>query len=171
MKRLAIPVAIVVTLGLAGCGSNSSTSPSPSTTTVFTVQLSPANEVPPVTDAEASGRGTAIITVHSDTNTVDFNVSVTNFPTSTQIILAHIHGPNAPAGVNAGVLVNTNINSTNPVNAGIASNGSGTFSVTGQSPASGGADTINQILANPQNFYFNVHSTAHGGGVMRGQLR
>jgi len=168
MKRLAIPVAIVLTLGLSGCGGSSSTSPSPSTITVFTVQLSPANEAPPITDAEASGRGTAVITVHSDTNTVDFNVSVNGFPTSTTLILAHIHGPVAAPGT-AGVVVNTNINATNAVNQGIASNGSGTFSVTGVSGTT--ADIVPQILANPQNFYFNVHSTAHGGGVMRGFLK
>jgi hypothetical protein len=166
MKRLAIPVAIVVTMGLAGCGGSSSTSPSPSNVTVFTVQLSPANEVPPITDAESSGRGTAVITVHSDTNTVDFNVSLNSFPTSTQLILAHIHGPNAPAGVNAGVVVNTGLSAAN---APSLATGSATFSFTGVSGTT--ADIVPQILANPQNFYFNVHSTAHGGGVMRGQLR
>jgi hypothetical protein len=164
MKRLAIPVAIVVTLGLYGCGGNSSTTPTPTTTKIFTAQLSAANEVPPVTDAEGTARGTATITIHTDTNTVDFNVNVNSFPAGSSLILAHIHGPNAPAGVNAGVLVNTTLSAAN---APSLASGSATFSFTGIGTS---ADNINQIIANPGNFYFNVHSTLHGGGVMRGQL-
>ena len=47
-----------------GCGSDSGpTAPGQGTTTTstFTVPLSPANEVPAVTNADASGRGTAVI--------------------------------------------------------------------------------------------------------------
>jgi len=74
MKRLAIAVSLLA-IGAAGCGS-STTPTNPSTFKVFTVQLFPNNEVPPVTNAEQSGRGTAVITIHSDTNTVDFSFSL-----------------------------------------------------------------------------------------------
>ena len=168
MKRLAIVVSILA-VGAAGCGS-SSTSPSPSTLKIFTVQLLPANEVPPVTDAESSGKGTAVITIHTDTNTVDFAISMSGFPANTNVILAHIH-PGAP-GVNGGALIGvTGLSATTPL---LLTNGSGTFTANGVSAASNAnsaATNIQNILAAPQNFYFNVHTTNHGGGVMRGQLQ
>ena len=168
MKRLAIAVSMMA-IGVAGCGSNSSPT-SPSTLKIFTVQLSPANEVPPVTDAESTGRGTAVITIHTDTNTVDFAISMSGFPSDTKMILAHIH-PGA-AGVNGGALIGvTGLSASTPL---VLSNGAGTYSATGVSAATSqnsAATNIQNILASPQNFYFNVHSTNHGGGVMRGQLQ
>lgn len=163
MKRLGIAV-IALALGVAGCGDDNGNPAGPSNLTIFTVQLSPANEVPPVTNAENTARGTAVITVNSQANTIDFNVSLNSFPTTSALTAAHIH-PGA-AGVNGGVLLGTGLTAGN---APSLASGSGTFSFTGVAPAS--ADTITQILAAPQNFYFNVHSTANGGGVLRGQLR
>jgi hypothetical protein len=163
MKRLGIAVTILA-LGVAGCGSDSNDSPTgPSNTTVFTVPLSAANEVPPITNAESTARGTAVVTIHSQANTIDFSVSLNSFPTTSALTAAHIH-PGA-AGVNGGVLIGTGLTSAN---APSLASGSGTFTFTGV-PAT--ADQIAQILANPQNFYFNVHTSANGSGVMRGQLR
>src|SRR3954451_23176122 len=159
MKRLALVSCFAAALAVAGCGSDNSTSPS--TTTVFTVQLNPANEVPPVSNAESSGRGTAVITVHSDSNTVDFNVNMNSFPSGTVIRAAHIH-PGA-AGTNGGVLVSTGL--ATPVT---LANGSGTFTLNGVSAK---AEDVTAILAAPQNFYFNIHSATNGAGVARGQLR
>jgi hypothetical protein len=168
MKRLAIAISMVA-MGVAGCGSNSSPT-SPSTLKIFTVQLSPANEVPPVTNAENSGKGTAVITIHTDTNTVDFNISMSGFPNGTNVTLAHIH-PGA-AGVNGGALIGvTGLASTTPLN---LASGSGTYSVSGVAAATDAttaASRIQGILAAPQNFYFNVHTTNNPGGVMRGQLQ
>lgn len=162
MKRLGIAVSILA-LGLAGCGDDNGNPAGPSNTTVFTVALSAANEVPVVTNAETTARGTAVITVHSDTNTIDFNVSMNSFPNGSTATLAHIH-PGA-AGVTGSPLVNTGLTA----GTGIAMpNGSGTFSFNGIAAS---ADTIAQILANPQNFYFNVHTTLNPPGAIRGQLR
>jgi hypothetical protein len=161
-KRLALAAATLLAFGVAGCGSNNPTNPS--NITVFTVPLSALNENPPVTDAEGTARGTAVITINSDAHTVDFNVSLNGFTETSVVTAAHIHGPNGPAGVNAGILVNTGIGSGTVT----LTRGAGTFSVPGV-PTS--ADIIAQILANPQNFYFNVHTSLHGGGVIRGQLR
>jgi hypothetical protein len=162
MKRLAIVVSILA-IGAAGCGSKS-TPTTPSNTTIFTVQLSPANEVPPVTNAESTARGTAVITINSQTNTVDFNVSLNSFPAGAAVNIAHIHGPNGPAGQTAPVLVSTTLTAGTVV----LTNGAGTFSFNSVTAS---AANISAILANPQNFYFNVHTTANPGGVMRGQLR
>jgi CHRD domain-containing protein len=164
MKRLATAVAILA-IGAAGCGgSDSSTPTAPSNLRVFTVQLSAQNEVPPITNAESTARGTAVITFHTDTNTVDFNVSLNSFPASSVVNIAHIHGPNAPAGTTAGVLVNTTLT---PGTVSLV-NGAGTFSFPSVTVS---AANMQAILAAPQNFYFNVHSTLNGGGVVRGQLQ
>jgi hypothetical protein len=47
-------------------------------------------------------------------------------------------------------------------------NGSATFSFTGIAVTPADATAI---LANPQNFYFNVHTTLNPSGALRGQLR
>jgi CHRD domain-containing protein len=159
MKRLAL-VSCLAALAIAGCGSNDNPA-GPSNTTVFTVNVLPSNEVPPVTDAQSSGRATAVITVHSDTNIVDFNVNMNSFPAGTVITNAHIH-PGA-AGTNGSVIVG--VNATFPMT---LANGSGTISVSTSAQT---AESIASILAAPQNFYFNIHSSAHPGGVARGQLR
>jgi hypothetical protein len=168
MKRLAIAVSMLA-IGVAGCGSSSSPT-SPSNLKIFTVQLSPANEVPPVTNGENTGHGTAVITIHTDTNTVDFAISMAGFPANTNVILAHIH-PGA-AGVNGGALIGvTGLAASTPLP---LADGSGTYSANGVSAASNAASAatnVANILANPQNFYFNVHTTNNPGGVMRGQLQ
>jgi hypothetical protein len=157
---------MVLALGLAaGCGDDNNGNPGgPSNITVFTVNLLPSNENPPITNAESSARGTAVITINSQANTIDFNVSLNSFPTNSALTAAHIH-PGA-VGVNGGVLVGTGLTAGN---APSLSSGSATFSFTGVTPTS--ADHIPQILANPQNYYFNVHSSANPSGVLRGQLR
>ena len=165
MKRLAIAVSMLA-IGVAGCGSNSSPT-SPSTLKIFTVQLFPSNEVPPVTNGENTGRGTAVVTVHSDTNTVDFSISLSGFPNNTTMTAAHIHP--GVAGVNGGAQIGV------PGFAGLVlTNGSATFTATGVAAATDAttaASRIQAILAAPQNFYFNVHTTVNGGGVARGQLQ
>jgi hypothetical protein len=166
MKRLGIAITVLA-LGVAGCGDDNNGNPGgPSNTTVFTVPLSAANEVPAITNAESTARGTAVITINSQTNTIDFNVSMNSFPNGSVIRAAHIHGPNAPAGVNASVLVDTGLT---PATAITLADGNGTFSFTGVQPTN--AAIIQQILASPQTFYFNVHSNLNTGGAIRGQLR
>lgn len=160
MKRLAL-VSCVAALALAGCGSSNKNPTGPSNTTVLTATLLPSNEVPPVTNAESSGRGTAVITVHSDTNTIDFSVNMQGFPNGTVIRAAHIH-PGAAGGTGS-PLVDTGLTAGSAVT---LDNGSGTFTRT----VTASAENVSNILANPQNFYFNIHSTLNGAGVARGQL-
>jgi hypothetical protein len=162
MKRLALVAATTLLFGAAGCGS-SNTPTTPSDTTIFTVQLSALNEVPPVSNAEATARGTAVITIHKSTNTIDFSVSLNSFPAGAAVNIAHIHGP-AAAGSNASIVVPTALAAGQVV----LTNGSGTFSFNSVSAS---ADLITQILAAPQNFYFNAHTTANPGGAIRGQLK
>ena len=166
MKRLGFATAVLA-LGLAaGCGDDNGTPGGPSgNLTVFTVPLSAQNEVPPITNAENGARGTAVITINSETNTVDFAVSLNNFPTTSTLTAAHIHGPGG-AGVIANVVVNTSLATSN---APSLSTGSGTFTFTGREGTN--ATIVPAILANPQSYYFNVHTSLNPAGVIRGQLR
>ena len=167
MKRLTIALAVITVAAVAArCGSSNSTPTQPSNLVVYTVNLLPSNEVPAVSNAENVARGTAVITIHKDTNTIDFAISVNSFPAGSALILSHIHGPNAPAGTNASVFVNTGLTAGN---APALVNGAATYSFNNVAPSS--ADQITQILANPSQFYFNVHSTQNPSGVMRGQLQ
>jgi hypothetical protein len=160
MKRFAIAVSLLA-IGAAGCGSKSPSAPS--SITIYTVQLSAQNEVPPITNAESTARGTAVITIDSAKNTVDFNVSLNSFPAGSAVNIAHIHGPAGP-GSTATVVVSTTLTAGTVA----LTNGAGTFSFQ-QVPTS--AATIAAILAAPQNFYFNVHTSLNGGGAIRGQLQ
>jgi hypothetical protein len=136
----------------------------------FTADLSPANEVPPVANAEKSGSGTVTITmfIAKDANgvatsaSIDFDATFSGFPSGTALTAAHIH-PGA-AGVNGGVLVNTTITAgevTMP-------QGSGTLSKRSLSLT---VDQANGIIANPAGYYFNIHTASNPGGVARGQLK
>ena len=166
MKRLS---ALAAALAFAaGCGS-SSTSPSSTAPTkpTFTATLSPANEVPPITNAESSGTGTATITFDTTpatgtitSATVAFVVNLSGFPAGTTVTAAHIH--KAAAGVSGSVVISANVTGSN-----VMANGSGSFTLTNSSPD---IPTVQDILANPANYYFNVHSTVNPGGFARGQL-
>jgi hypothetical protein len=169
MKRVSVLIA-ALSVFAAGCGS-SSTSPSTPTNPTFTATLLPANEVPVIGGAEATGSGTATVTIVTTKDaagnvtsaTATYVVNLSGFPAGTPINAAHIHGPNAPAGVNAGVLVNSGITAGQNV----LTNGSGSFTAANITVT---PEVANQILANPGSFYFNVHSTLNPGGVARGQL-
>jgi hypothetical protein len=168
MKRFAIVTALGLLAIAAGC-EDSPTNPSDSAPT-FTMALTSANEVPAITGAEAGASGTATIRLNLTRNasnvitaaTVDFNVSLAGFPASTVITAAHIH--EAAAGVTGSVRVNTGLASGDVA----LVNGIGTFNKTAVNVTD--LTIIDRILANPSAFYFNVHSTANPGGVIRAQL-
>ena len=172
MKRTAA-VIFGLAIGLVGCGSNNSTPTTPSNQpTVFTLQLKPSNEVPAVTNAEAGASGTGVITITTTkdstgnitSGTIAFNVTMSGFPANSSAIMAHIHGPNATPTSTAGVFVNTGLS---PGAAIAMPSGSGSFNLT-VTPT---VDQINQILANPAGFYFNVHTTVNPGGAIRAELK
>ena len=121
MKRVAILMAVLALA--AACDDDSPTKPSNTGPIVFTAQLSAANEVPPITNAESTARGTTTITfnVPRDSNgnpsgggTVTFGIQLNSFPTtSPAVIAAHIH-PGA-AGVNGSPLVDTRVSQAAPI--------------------------------------------------------
>ena len=166
---------VLLTCALAaGCGGDDTpTTPSVPNTITFTATLLPANELAPntVTNAESSGRGTAVITFNLTRNTagaiqsgtVDFHFDLTGFPAGPTINLAHIH--TGAATVSGGVLVNTGLSAATAL--GLPA-GAGSWETRGVTTAD--AATLQSIIDNPAGFYFNVHSSTNPSGVARGQL-
>src|SRR5688500_12114805 len=167
MKRLSFAVALFLITIVVACD-DSPTNPS-STVPTFTMALTTANEVPPITGTEAGASGNVTIRLNITRDaantitaaTVDFVCTLTGFPTTTTITAAHIH--EAAAGVNGPVRVNTGVASDVPLAGGAGSFTKNAVNVTDLS-------IIQRILDNPSAFYFNVHSALNPGGVIRAQL-
>ena len=167
MKRVAIMAAAA--LLAAACGSSNPNTPSTQPNSVtFTAALNPANEVPPVTNEDSNGRGTGIFKLNltRDTSgnitdaTGDFTFSVTGFPAGTQIILMHIHG--GGPGVNGNPVVNSGLTAATAI---VLPDGSATNQTITNRPV--GATVAQQIIADPNSFYFNIHTVRNGGGAAR----
>ena len=156
----------------AGCSSNSSTpstTQAGTTTTRFTATLLPAQETPPISNSENVGSGTSTMdfNITRDASgtitaaTVNFTATMTGFPASTVVTIAHIH--TGALGVSGGILISTTVNPGEVV----LTNGAGTFTRVAVAVT---AAQMQSILDNPAGFYFNIHTQANPGGVMRGQL-
>jgi len=171
MKSLALFGLFGLGLVAAGCGSNNNmpTTPSPSASATFTAALRASSEVPPVTGDEANGSGTATLTFNLTRDaagtitaaTMDVTVSVQGFPAGTALTASHVHP--GVIGANGGVFVSLGLAAGEVTFA----SGSGAFTKRGV-PLT--ADEANSILANPANFYLNIHTAANPGGAARGQL-
>jgi hypothetical protein len=169
MKRLSV-LAVALAVMAAGCTKNS-TSPTttpPAANPVFTASLSPANEVPPVTNAESTVTGTANVTLNvtkdasgnitAATATLAFTLG--GFPAGSNVTVAHIH-EGAPTCA-CPVVVNPQLGAGDVT----ISNGLASYSKN-QSVL---PEVAQRIINNPGGFYFNVHSTLNPGGVARGVL-
>ncbi len=172
MSRYVIASLMLTSLACAAIGcSNSSTSPTNANTNpILSGTLSPANEVPAVTNAEQTGTGSVTVTMHVTKDsagnitaaTADFSVTLSGFPPGTSLTGAHIH-PGA-AGTTGGVVWSTGLT---PGEVTLA-NGSGSFTKNGVAVSD---PTVAQgILNAPANYYFNVHTTLNPGGAARTQL-
>jgi CHRD domain-containing protein len=170
MKRLSVIFAALAVLA-SSCSKDSPVAPAADDNHVqFKATLLPANETPTVpTGPEAAGSGVATIDFNLTRDsagaitggTANFRVDVTGFPATTAITAAHIH-PGA-AGVSGGVLVSADVAAGQVV----LTNGAVTFSRLGITLSAANAQAI---VNNPPGYYFNVHTQAWPGGVMRGQL-
>jgi hypothetical protein len=119
----------------------------------FAADMRGSNETPP---NSSTATGSALVTVDTSNNTLTFDIATTGIGNPT---LAHIH-PGA-AGVAGNPLI------TFATSSAAFTNGrtSGTVSI-----ATLDATQLNNLLTNPSAFYVNVHSSAFGGGEIRGQL-
>ena len=170
MRRFAL-FALALALGAPACDDDSPTGPTSSGPVVFTAELRASNEVPAVSNAESNAQGTVTITfdVPRDANgavtgngTWTVQAIVSNFTDTSAIRASHIH--NGPAGVSAGVFVDTLLTPANAI------------------PLTGGAGVINfeqvritklqaqAVMDNPAGNYFNMHTPLNPGGAIRGQL-
>jgi hypothetical protein len=141
----------ILSYGLCGAGAVwlALTSPVEAATTAFKADLKGPTEVPPNT---TSGSGTATVSLDPTTRQITWNVTFSGLTGPATV--AHIHGP-APAGKNAGVLVWL-VPKGKPVTSPLT--GSATLT------AAQVADLTSGQL------YVNVHTAAHPGGEIRGQL-
>jgi uncharacterized protein (TIGR03437 family) len=140
-------------------------------TVAGTVAMSTANEVPPVTNVNASGTGT--ITVNPVRNpttgavtggTVTFTVAF-DFPGSVTITGLHIH--EAAAGVNGVIVIDTRITASNPV---VSASGKGTINISVPITFLTPIGVLQRLLQNPAGFYVNLHTSVNPGGAIRAQL-
>jgi hypothetical protein len=132
----------VVALAVAGCAG---LRPSQKID-IFEADLSGAQEVPPT---PSRGTGQAEVQFNTHTNVITWKVTYAGL--SAPATAGHIHGPADP-GKNAGVVVPfTNIMAQ---------------PVTGQATLN--AAQVADLVAG--RWYVNIHSTAHPGGEIRGQL-
>jgi hypothetical protein len=172
------PVAAATTAA-ATTAAATTAAPAARNTFVFTADLASANENPPIADAtapaakaEASGSGTATVTINTtrDTTgkivgaTAKFEIVLKGFPTTTMITISHIH--KGDAKTNGGVVVDSGMKAAEPI---VLTTG-GT-SITKDNLSITDLVLAADILANPGNYYYNVHSMLHAGGVVRGQLK
>jgi hypothetical protein len=171
MKRYAIIAAAGILA--AACGSKTPTTPTPTQpiTVVFTAALAASNEVPPITNADRDARGTGTFTLNLTRDaagtitaaTGTFVYSLSGFPAGTQIRLTHIH-EGGPA-VSGGVVIDSGLTAANPITLA-----DGTLTNQRFENPSVTATLANQIIANPNGYYFNVHSVLNAGGAVRAQL-
>jgi hypothetical protein len=173
MKRLSVlALALTCTIAAAACSDDPPAGPSGGgnpNEIRFVADLFPGNEVPPVTNADSTGRGsmTLIMTVTRDSNQQItsangvFTVPLSGFPNGTTLTGAHIHP--GTVGVNGSFVVNLSLAAGEYVLA----NGSTTVNET---VSSIDAALAQAIFNNPTGYYFNVHTTLNTGGAVRGQL-
>lgn len=161
MKRWGSIVVATCVL-VIGCGDDDGTTGPSTAPLVFTADLRPANEVPPIGNAEGGGFGAVQITVDQTAGTASFYYQLTGFPSGTRVQGAHIHS--AGPGVNGPIVVDTRVTAASPV---ILSDPIAEVRVTGIAVS---AAILQGMINNPAAFYFNVHSPLNPGGFARGQL-
>jgi hypothetical protein len=155
MKRFAM----IAAAGLlaAGCGSKSPTTPSgPPNTVKFNAALSATNEVPPITNADANGRGSGTFTLNLTRDSAGtitaatgvFVYSLSGFPAGTTVRATHIH-EGGPAVGSGSVVIDSGLTAANaiPLPDGTLTNQ--TFTNSSVSPT-----LAQRIIDDPNGFYF-----------------
>lgn len=115
-------------------------------TIAFEVQLSGANQVPPINIAAT---GTLVATFDTESNTLSWTATFQGL--TGPATAAHFHGP-ALQGANAGVLVLIEGSLTSPI--------------TGEAVLA--PEVANALMAGE--LYLNIHTAAFPAGELRGQL-
>lgn len=170
MKRLGVVLLAGCVLGASACDEENTTAPS-NQPLVFTANMTAAQETTAVGGGEQNATGTATVTLTPTRDaggaitggTFRFQFSVQGLTSSSNVTLAHIH--TGAAGVAGGFVVNSNLSAATAI-----PTPAGTMSFERDGLTASDASIPAAIVANPGNFYFNVHTTLNPGGVVRGQL-
>ncbi len=144
-RRLALGTLLAAGALAAGCGTMGSSSGGGMSGTTMNIPLSGRNQVPPNT---SPGTGTGKVDL--DGNVLKWSVTYSGL--TGPVTAGHFHGPAAP-GANAGVVL--------PFTGSLASPITGTATLT---PAQ-----LDQVKAGL--WYINLHTAAHPGGEIRGQVK
>jgi hypothetical protein len=188
MKRVLIAIMagglVAAACGGAGSGAASSApvaaattaapttaAPTPQTVYVFTADLLAANENPPIADAEATGSGTTTVTLTTTKDssgkitaaTAKFEIVLKGFPATSMITISHIH--KGDAKTNGGVVLDSGMKAADAI---ALTTGGTTITKDNLTVA---PDLASALIATPGDYYYNVHSQLHAGGVVRGQLK
>ncbi len=140
-----IALTLLAPVLLAGCGAMLPANDKSHLVT-FTTQMRGGNEVPPVTTS-ANGQVDAML--NTETNVLRWRLTYANL--SGPARAGHFHGP-AAIGANAGVVL--------PFPGVMASPMEGTATLT--------AAQVADLMAG--RWYANIHTAAHPGGEIRGQM-
>ncbi|MBC7924825.1 MAG: CHRD domain-containing protein, partial [Bryobacteraceae bacterium] len=143
---------------------------------VLMAQMSPRNEVPAITDVNASGIGSIVALATRDgggnltSGLVSFDLNYTGFAEGTTFTGFHIHS--GVAGVNGPVTINTGIAAGAASVPAVASGGNLHYDVEVPMTNQASVATLAGLFSGrPALYYMNLHSTVYPGGVIRAQLR
>lgn len=162
MRRKIIVMSTAVGLTVAGLGIGAGVASAGHTNTVLETELDGRDEV--ASDAngkrnvgDPNGRGEAyVFGIDGDAKTLCYVLTVDKIATATA---AHIH--EGARGKNGPVVVNL---------AAPADGNAADCLTEGEAGKFVGDQTVAEILANPQDYYVNVHNAEFPGGAIRGQL-
>jgi len=160
VRRVVIGLLATVGLLVAGAAAVPVANAEERTLNTFVVQLSAENETPACPKGVESGAGgVAVVQIDETTGEITYRVVAFNLPAPIQGSPgAHIHfqDPNSETGLTGPIKVHFE---RTGLNTGLIA--AGTTTDQGLAAA---------ILANPENYYVNVHTTECLTGTIRGQL-
>ncbi len=142
---------------------------------VFLTLMNPQNEVPAVTNSNASGVGSfTLVTTQRPDGTLTsasgtFEVAYTGFAPDLTFTGFHIH--RGGAGANGPVTIDSSLRTAMNRTSGPTGAGVMTFPVEIDLSNPQALATVYDLLSVPTTHYFNLHTTANPGGEIRGQLR
>jgi uncharacterized protein (TIGR03437 family) len=135
----------------------------------FQMDLSPRNEVPPLTIDASAPSNVVVNSIRGDDGVIQaarvtFDVNY-RFPEAVTFTGLHIH--NQVAGQNGPVTIDTGVTGAATI---VSETGFGNIFRTVNVNSATGLATLNSMVAKPDQHYVNLHSTVNPGGVVRAQV-
>lgn len=136
----------------------------------FPANMTPGQEVPPITDSTATATGRFTLNTIRGANGVPSAAWATfgifhRFGAETRVTGLHIH--EAVAGQNGPVRIDSGIRSAEPL---VSATGNGHLIFMNAITGGAALTAVQGMLLNPANYYLNLHTTVNPGGAVRGQL-